>query len=61
MNPNAARDRARIGELITSMKAMFEPKTSEPWDRGRKNRLESMATSIKLSGGEVAPRTSNGN
>ena len=53
MNPNAARDKAKITEIIKSITAMFEPKLSEPWDRGRKNRLNSMATGILLAGGKV--------
>jgi hypothetical protein len=52
---------AYIAQLIESMREMVypsAPKTSEPWDRNRRSRLNTMAQTIKLTGGKVRPEIS---
>jgi hypothetical protein len=44
---------AYVASLVDSMKAMREPRTSEPWDPHRGQRFRDLVTSIKLSGGET--------
>lgn len=41
-------------EAITAI-GTKQPRTSEPWDPGRPRRFRDIATSIKLSGGEIRP------
>lgn len=54
--PPSLKAQAYVAGLVDSMKTMRDPRSSEPWDRRRKQRLESIATGILISGGEVRPR-----
>jgi hypothetical protein len=54
--PQAQQAKCAIEASKASMRALVGEHTSESWDPHRKRRLDSVATSINLTGGEVGPK-----